>query len=119
MFAYSTATQTQPLDDTLLPQHGYAAALDPLTGAATASGLSQEGYHIRYGSNWMMVVGFNEDGPQARGLLVASQSNNPQSPHWNDQTQDYATEQQLRPLKFTETEIAAATLTDITIELSR
>ncbi|WP_298443562.1 acylase [uncultured Ferrimonas sp.] len=113
VFSYSVDSR----DDTLLPQHAYPAALDPISGNRLRSSLSTEGYHIRYGSSWMMVVGFDDDGPQARGLLTYSQSNNFQSPHWNDQTAYYGANNSLRPLLFKEDDIAAATLSDITISV--
>ncbi|USD37153.1 acylase [Ferrimonas sp. SCSIO 43195] len=115
VFAYSNEAN----DDTLLPQHAYPAAVDAVTGAPTASELTTEGYHVRYGSSWMMVVGFEEQGPQARGLLTYSESNNALSPHWNDQTQYYSQNTALRPLLFTESAIAAETLSDISIQLQK
>ncbi|MBW3141135.1 acylase [Ferrimonas balearica] len=111
VFSYSASGG----DDTLLPQHAYAPAIDVVTGAPMRSRLSTEGYHVRYGSSWMMVVGFEDDGPVARGLLSYSESNNPLSPHWNDQTQYYSENTALRPLRFTEDAIAEALLSDQTI----
>ncbi|QIZ77805.1 penicillin acylase family protein [Ferrimonas lipolytica] len=108
VFSYSLDSR----DDTLLPQHAYTAVTDPVSGEPLRSQLSTEGYHVRYGSSWMMVVGFGDNGPTARGLLTYSQSNNFQSPHWNDQTQYYSDNNNLRPLLFTEDEIAAATSSD-------
>lgn len=113
VFAYSNEAN----DDTMLPQHAYPAAIDAVTGQATRSELTTEGYHIRYGSSWMMVVGFGDNGPEARGLLTYSESNNFQSPHWNDQTKYYSDNNSLRPLLFTEEAIAAETLTDVTLSL--
>ncbi len=111
VFAYSN----QEGDDTLLPQHAYPAATDVVSGQPMRSRLTTEGYHIRYGSSWMMVVGFEEDGPVARGLLTYSESNNAGSPHWNDQTRYYSENTALRPLRFTEEAIAEALLSDQTI----
>ncbi|WP_417345119.1 acylase [Ferrimonas sp.] len=112
VFAYANKQR----DETLLPQHAYEPAIDPVTGEPTSSHLSKEGYHIRYGSSWMMVVGFGDQGPEARGLLTYSESNNVQSPHWNDQTKYYSDNTALRPLLFTEETIAAETLSDVRLQ---
>jgi len=45
---------------------------------------------IVHGSSWIMAVEFTEDGPFARGLLSYSQSTNPNSPHFADQTRAYS-----------------------------
>ena len=81
------------------------------------SGLSTEGYHVRSGSSWMMVVGFTEDGPVARGLLSYSESNNALSEHWNDQTQFYSENTALRPLLFNEDAIQAGLLSEQSLSL--
>ncbi|MCL1092853.1 acylase [Shewanella kaireitica] len=103
-------------DDTLVPQHSYAAVMDAVTGKPLASGLSEQGYGIRYGSSWMMAVSFTDQGPVAKGILTYSQSSNIMSPQFNDQSTLYSTSKQFRPLLFTETDIAAAV--ESTLELS-
>lgn len=103
-------------DDTLIPQHSYPAVMDVLSGKAAASGLTSQGYHIRYGSSWMMTVSFTDDGPVAKGLLSYSQSSNVLSPNNNDQSEWYSTQKQLRPLLFTEADIQASL--ESTTELS-
>ena len=37
-------------------------------------------------SSWIQVVEFTKDGPKSRGLLTYSESPNPESPHYADQT---------------------------------
>ncbi|MCK8044466.1 acylase [Shewanella sp. 1CM18E] len=103
-------------DDTLVPQHSYAAVMDAVTGKPLASGLSEQGYAIRYGSSWMMAVSFTDDGPVAKGILTYSQSTNRLSPYFNDQTERYSTSKQFRPFLFNESDIAAAV--ESTTELS-
>ncbi len=103
-------------DDTLIPQHEYAAVMDAVSGAPLASGLTAEGYHIRYGSSWMMAVSFTDDGPVAKGILTYSESNNILSPSFADQSVLYSTEKQLRPFLFNEADIAASV--ESTTELS-
>lgn len=102
-------------DGTLLPHHTYDPITAFLGGGALDSGLTRGGYHVRYGSSWMMVVQFTDEGPQGRGLLTFSQSNNVLSDHWNDQTLYFAQNNSLRPILFGADEIAANTLTSKTI----
>ncbi len=103
-------------DDTLIPQHKYAAVMDPVSAAPLSSGLTAEGYQIRYGSSWMMAVSFTDDGPVAKGILTYSESSNVLSPSFADQSVLYSTEKQFRPLLFTEADIAASV--ESTTELS-
>ena len=103
-------------DDTLIPQHKYSPVMDAVSGAPLASGLTAEGYQIRYGSSWMMAVSFTDQGPVAKGILTYSESSNALSPSFVDQSVLYSTEKQFRPLLFTEDEIAAAV--ESTVELS-
>ncbi|TKB51327.1 acylase [Ferrimonas sediminicola] len=115
VFAYTN----RPGDDTLLPQHAYEPAIDAVTGQPTRSELTTEGYHIDYGSSWMMVVGFGDQGPEGRGLLTYSEAYNAHSPHWADQTSYYSDNTALRPLLFTEEAIAAETLSDIRLQYQK
>ncbi len=96
-------------DGTLLPRHTYP----PISG----SQLSAEGagYHITYGSSWMYLVGFTNDGPVAKGLMTFSQSTDPTSPYYQDQTELYSAQPQLRDIRFTEADIEANKVSDITI----
>ena len=102
-------------DNTLLPHHSYDRLEKFVGGGNFPSGLTNEGYHVRYGSSWMMVVQFTDEGPQGRGILTFSQSNNFQSEHWNDQSVYYAQNNSLRPILFKEEDIAAEVLTTKTI----
>ena len=97
-------------DGTLLPRHVYSAQ-------DSTSILSEEakGYHIGYGSSWMSVVNFTEDGPVAKGLLSYSQSHAYGSEHNTDQSQLYSQQPQLRPLIFKETDIEANKIAEMTI----
>ncbi|WP_051275321.1 acylase [Aestuariibacter salexigens] len=95
---FDTATGN---NGTLLPRHVYA----PLNNTTRLSAEGQ-GYHINYGSSWMMVVGFTDAGPQARGLLSYSQSSRFGEDDFDDQTLLYSSQPQLRNLRFTESDIA-------------
>lgn len=112
VFAYNYSASR---DGTLLPHHSYPRSRGFSDGQQFESGLSSEGYHIRYGSSWMMVVEFTDDGPVGRGLLTFSQSNNFLSPHWNDQTMYYAENNSLRPILFSAEDVAANTLSTKTL----
>jgi acyl-homoserine-lactone acylase len=62
---------------------------------------------ILHGNSYVQVVTWNENGtPDARGILTYSQSPEPDSPHYYDQTELYARGEWLQ-LPFTETEILA------------
>ncbi len=102
-------------DDTLMPIHQYPRATSVLTGQELPSGLSDAGYHVNYGSSWMFVANFTENGPVARGLLSYSQSSNDMSAHLDDQTRHYSETTSLRPLLFSEDDIAANTKESISI----
>jgi len=86
---------------TLLRRHVY----QPLNSDTILSA-EAKGYHIGYGSSWMTVVNFTDQGPVARGLLSYSQSRVYGTEHSLDQTLLYSAQPQLRPLRFTEQDIA-------------
>lgn len=94
---------------TLLPRHEY------VTLPNTRLSADGEGYHITYGSSWMMVVNFTESGPQARGLLSYSQSHATGDDSNLDQTLLYSQMPQLRPLRFSEADIEANKVMEMTI----
>lgn len=69
-----------------------------------------------HGSSYIQIVGFDEDGPVADAILSYSQSTNPASPHYADQTRNYAAKQWHR-LPFTDEQIEAAKIGE-TLRLS-
>jgi acyl-homoserine-lactone acylase len=97
-------------DGTLLRRHVYPAQNNDSILSAEGGG-----YHINYGSSWMTVVNFTDEGPVARGLLSYSQSHEYGSDHNADQTLLYSQQPQLRPLRFTEADIEANKVTEMTI----
>lgn len=97
-------------DGTELPRHIY-----PVLDSTTRLSAAAEGYHITYGSSWMVVVNFTENGPVGRGLLSYSQSNSVVSDNFDDQSALYSQQPTLRPMRFTESEIAAALVEQMTI----
>jgi acyl-homoserine-lactone acylase len=93
---------------TLLPRHTYA----PLNSNTIMSAEAQ-GYHINYGSSWMLVINFTDEGPQGRGILTYSQSRVFGSDHFLDQTLLYSQQPSLRDMYFTEEDIAANTINEL------
>jgi acyl-homoserine-lactone acylase len=100
-------------DGTELPRHTY-----PTIDSTTRLSADAKGYHITYGSSWMMVVNFTENGPVGRGLLSYSQSNSTVSDNFDDQSALYSEQPTLRPLRFTESEIAEGLVEEISITTS-
>ncbi|OYX48654.1 MAG: hypothetical protein B7Y90_09475 [Alphaproteobacteria bacterium 32-64-14] len=45
---------------------------------------------IRHGASWIYVVEFTDEGPKSQGFLTYSQSTDPSSPHYSDQTELYS-----------------------------
>ncbi|WP_395345457.1 acylase [Ningiella sp. W23] len=95
---------------TELPRHVY-----PTIDSTTRLSADAQGYHITYGSSWMVVVNFTESGPVGRGLLSYSQSNSTESDSFDDQTRLYSAQPTLRPLRFTEEEIEANLVESVSI----
>jgi acyl-homoserine-lactone acylase len=65
-----------------------------------------------HGTSYIQIVGFDEDGPVADAILSYSQSTNPASPHYADQTEAYAIKAWNR-LPFSAEEIEAARQGDV------
>ncbi|UFH51605.1 penicillin acylase family protein [Pseudomonas sp. KNUC1026] len=61
---------------------------------------------VESGSSYIQLVSFDEHGPQAKGVLSFSQSSEPGSPHFADQTRRFSA-QQWGPLPFTREQIEA------------
>lgn len=59
-----------------------------------------------HGTSYIQIVGFDEDGPVADAILSYSQSTNPASPHYADQTKAYSAKDWNR-LPFSPEEIEA------------
>ncbi|AZF48054.1 acylase [Pseudomonas sp. R2-7-07] len=58
------------------------------------------------GTSYLQIVTFDDKGPQAVGVLAFSESSNPESNYFKDQTQAFS-EKKLRPLPFTDAKIKA------------
>lgn len=85
---------------TLLPREERAAVLNDL------SGLTADGYQMNDGDSFVLAAELSAEGPRARALLTYSESEDPTSPHYDDQTERFGDEQ-LRPVLFEEADIEA------------
>jgi acyl-homoserine-lactone acylase len=100
-------------NSTLLPQLVQATVLSPRTGLTT------EGYLINNGTSFIMTLEFTAEGPKATAMLSYSESSDPDSTHFADQTQLFS-DKAWRPALFTEAEILAdPNLTTTEIEAIR
>ena len=91
---------------TRIPIHGG----DPEAGVygAISAQLGEGGYVPRSGNNYLQAVTWNDHAcPVADTILVPSQSSDPESPHYADQTQLYSRKEWVR-FPYCEEEIEAA-----------
>jgi acyl-homoserine-lactone acylase len=80
------SVQTEPRGDRRVPIHGGPGG-EGIFNVITAPYVPGEGYpKIVHGSSFVMAVEFTDSGPVSRGILTYSQSTNPESPHFADQT---------------------------------
>ena len=68
--------------------------------------LTASGYPIVHGSSFILTLAFEEDGPAGDALLSYSQSGDPASPWFSDQTALYRAKQ-WRPVHFTREAVEA------------
>ena len=59
------------------------------TFVADSESLSETGYNVVHGSSFIMTLAYTDEGPQAQAILSYSQSGNPDSDYFSDQTQLY------------------------------
>jgi acyl-homoserine-lactone acylase len=70
--------------------------------------LTDIGYPVNSGSSFIMALEFTDDGPRAEAFLTYSQSGDPASPYFYDQTELFS-RKAWRAIAFTEDQIAADT----------
>lgn len=90
-------------DGTRIPLHGGDGMAGVLNAMMTGP-LSESGLRPVHGVSFIQIVGFDERGPVADGVLAYSQSVNPASPHYDDQTRLYS-EKKLYRLPFHQSDI--------------
>lgn len=78
--------------------------------------LTEDGYQVNYGNSYVLAVQFTEDGPAADAIMTYSQSDDPASPHFQDQTELYSSST-FRGCLFTEEEVSAAVLERLELTL--
>ncbi len=98
--------QTETRNGTRHPLHGGTGNSDGTYNVVTmASPLAATGYgNVAWGTSYVQLVGFDDGGPVARGLLVYGQSIDPQSPYYANQLPLFA-KKTLVPLPFTEAQL--------------
>lgn len=64
------------------------------------------GFSVFHGSSYVQSVTFDDNGPVAKAVLSYSQSTDPSSPHYADQTRAFSVKE-LRKFPFTAAEVAA------------
>jgi acyl-homoserine-lactone acylase len=96
--------QSEPRGDERIPIPGCGegeGCFDKVTGDRDAQGR----YDPVHGSSFVMTAGFDSRGrPYGESVLAYSQSENPRSPHYADQTRLFSAERWL-PMRFTERQI--------------
>lgn len=103
-------SEYSPSNATLLPVEPHPETVNPETE------LTVEGYQHNYGNSFILAVQLGEGGPDARAVMTYSQSDDPRSPHFDDQTRLYG-QGQMRDVAFTEEEIAADTVEEQVLTL--
>jgi acyl-homoserine-lactone acylase len=83
-------------------------SLEPVFDAGTpvpGTDLTSRGYVINYGTSFLLTIGYTAQGLDAKCILTFSESTDPASPTFADQTRLYA-QKKLRDCKWTESQIA-------------
>ena len=80
--------------------------------------LSEQGYPIAGGTSFLLGVEYTAEGHRAKGILTYSQSGDPASPHFSDQTELFS-QKKLRPVLFDEADIAADAQLEYTVRVPR
>nr|WP_325034832.1 penicillin acylase family protein [Pseudoalteromonas sp. T1lg76] len=106
-------------NSTVIPYKIFDRLPDAITGQPLASGLSADGYPVNYGSSWMFVMNFTDNGPVAKGLLTMSQSSHSDSDHFDDQSRYYSQSAALRPLYFSEGDITNNLIAEMSLSYAK
>lgn len=82
--------------------------LEPMDEPKLVAGsklLTEKGYPVVHGSSFILALEFNDKGPRAKAFLTYSQSGDPKSPLFTDQTELFS-KKQWRPVLFDEKSVA-------------
>ncbi|GAA0898541.1 acylase [Virgisporangium aurantiacum] len=100
------AIQTEPRGTQRIPIHGDVHQTGTFN-VITAPLVAGVGYpKIVHGSSFVMAVSFGRGGPSGRQILTYSQSTNPNSPYYGDQTRLYSGKG-WDTVKYTQSQLAA------------
>jgi acyl-homoserine-lactone acylase len=90
----------------IIPIHGGEGTPLGIYNAITASLVPNVGYIVTFGTSYIQTVQFTDSGPNAQAFLTFSQSTNPASPNYADQTARFSAKQWIT-LPFTESAITS------------
>ena len=76
--------------------------------------LKDKGYPITYGTSFIMALSFTDNGPVGEAFMTYSQSGDPTSPFFTDQTKLFS-EKAWRPILYRDEDIKANTLSTMTV----
>ena len=107
--------QFRPAGDGRIPIDG-GSTRDGVLNAIKCELVPHVGCEPEAGSSYIQIVTFARNGPVAKGVLTYSESSNPESPHYADQTREFS-QKILVSLPFSQQAIRAdKALTSTTIE---
>ncbi|GAA0897801.1 N-acyl homoserine lactone acylase QqaR [Virgisporangium ochraceum] len=95
-------------------------SLEPVFDAGTpvpGTDLTTKGYVINYGTSFLLTIGYTAQGLDAKCILTFSESTDPASPNFADQTRLYA-QKKLRDCKWTESQISGDPALSIKVVVS-
>ena len=82
---------------------------------ADSESLSETGYNVVHGSSFIMTLAYTDEGPEAQAILSYSQSGNPGSDYFSDQTALYR-DKMWRDILFEPTDIAREAISVTTLK---
>lgn len=106
--------QTEPRNAEAIPIHGGPGAEGIFNVIAPAPPVDGGWRKVGLGSSWIMAVEFTDQGPVSQGVLSYSQSTNPASPHYGDQTRLYS-QKGWDDLRFTPEAVKAGAVSTLTL----
>ena len=84
--------------------------LEPMENPPNVKGsrfLTEKGYPVVHGSSFVLALEYTKDGPRAKAVLTYSESGDPQSKHFADQTEMFS-RKEWRQVLYRESEIRKA-----------
>lgn len=90
----------------IVPVHGNGGDVLGIYNKIDSSLVPGLGYVVTTGTSYIQTVQFTDSGPNAQGFLTYSNSTNPASPHFADQTQRFSSKQWIA-FPFTESAITS------------